>query len=213
MNTITIKQFVNSVYSSNSFILISEKRKNKEVWIIDVGDTCEIVKQIPRDADIKGVLFTHTHYDHIYGMNKLLSLYPCVKLYTNKIGKQALCSPKLNYSRYHHEEADIVCCRPENINIINGGDRFFIFDEFEIEVIATPGHDASCLTYLVGNYVFSGDALIPGVETRSIFLLSDKKSVKYSEKKIEDLSMHKTLCPGHGPIYYNYNNDKQNILL
>lgn len=78
---------------------------------------------------------------------------------------------------------------------------FNIFGNCPIQVIATPGHDESCLTYLFGDYVFSGDSFIPGLRTRASFLLSDKSKVVESELKIITCAMHKTLCPGHGPIY------------
>lgn len=138
-------------------------------------------------------------------MNRLLDLYPNAKLYTNLAGKRALCSPKLNYSRYHHESSEIVCNRPENIKVIEDGESFSLFDNIDVKVYATPGHDASCLTYLICDYVFSGDSFIPGVETRATYLMSDKQSVIASEKKIAELSKGRFLCPGHGPVYFDYN--------
>ena len=204
MNTIKIQQIVNSVYSSNSYILSSSEGKDKDVWIIDIGDVDELLKQIPSCAVINGVLFTHTHYDHIYGVNELIARFPNVRLYTNKLGKKALCSPKLNYSKYHQETTEIVCDKPENIEIVNDGDQLMLFDDVLINVIATPGHDASCLTYITGNYVFSGDSFIPGIKTRATFFMSDKSKVELSEQLIVNLSTGKTLCPGHGPIYFEY---------
>lgn len=208
MNTITIRQIVNSVYSSNSYILSSSEGKDKGVWIIDIGDVNELLKHIPSCAVIKGVLFTHTHYDHIYGVNELITHFPNIRLFTNELGKKALCSPKLNYSRYHKESTEIVCNKPENIEIINDGDQLMLFDNVPLKVIATPGHDASCLTFITDYYVFSGDSYIPRIKTRATFLLSDKSKVELSEQLIINLSTGKILCPGHGPIYLEFNKIK-----
>lgn len=208
MNSITIQQIVNTVYSSNSYILASTEVENKEVWIIDVGDVHEILGHLPSNVSIKGILFTHTHYDHIYGVNELLARFPEVQLFTNEWGKKALCSPKLNYSKYHQETSELICSKPENIVVINSSDTLTLFDNVQIKVIPTPGHDASCLTYLIDDFVFSGDSFIPGVKTRATFLLSDKSMVAQSEQLIKQVSAGKTLCPGHGPIIYSeYNNN------
>lgn len=206
MSSITIKQIVNSVYSSNSYILFSAEGKDKNVWIIDIGDVSKLLQNIPSDATVKGVFFTHTHYDHIYGINELLSCFPDLRLFTNEMGKKALCSPKLNYSRYHQEASEIICSKPENIIVIKNDDILPLFDNVLLKVIATPGHDASCLTYFTDDCIFSGDSLIPGVETRATFLLSDKSKVELSEQLIKNISTDKTLCPGHGPIILKYNN-------
>ena len=203
-SSINIQRIVNSIYNSNSYILTIVHGEDIESWIIDVGDVNRIIECIPKHSRVVGVLFTHTHYDHIYGLNELLSIYPYIRLITNEIGKRALCSPRLNYSKYHQEAKDIICSKPENIETIKDGDVLSIFDNYTLQVVSTPGHDKSCLTFLFGDYVFSGDSFIPGIKTRTSFLLSDKYKVKESEQKIITYAMHKTLCPGHGPIYINY---------
>lgn len=206
-SSFTVTQVVNSVYSSNSYILAHPMSDGVEVWIIDMGDVLKIEELLPSNVIIKGVVFTHTHYDHIYGVNDFLALHPNARLLTNVIGKQAFCSPKFNYSRYHLGAVAIICSKPENIDIIEDGAIISLFDGIVMNVIATPGHDASCLTYLIEDYVFSGDSFIPGISTRTTFLLSDKAKVEDSEKIIIKISTLKTLCPGHGPVFFDYNNN------
>lgn len=206
MSQLVIRQVVNSVYNSNSYILSHHTSEGKEVWIIDMGDADRIIESLPSGAIVKGVFLTHTHYDHIYGLNSFIAQYPHIHLYTNAAGKKALLSPMLNYSRYHLEAPDFIYNDPDSIIVIEDGDSIALFDDVSIKVIATPGHDASCLTYIVGDYVFSGDSFIPGVSTRATFRLSDKDAVTDSENRIKELASGKTLCPGHGFIYEEYNN-------
>ena len=206
MSQLVIRQVVNSVYNSNSYILSHHTSEGKEVWIIDMGDADRIIESLPSGAIVKGVFLTHTHYDHIYGLNAFIAQYPHIHLYTNAAGKKALLSPMLNYSRYHLEAPDFIYNDPDSIIVIEDGDSIALFDDVSIKVIATPGHDASCLTYIVGDYVFSGDSFIPGVCTRATFRLSDKDAVTDSENRIKELASGKTLCPGHGFIYEEYNN-------
>lgn len=207
MSQLSIKQVVNSVYNSNSYILSHHTSEGMEVWIIDVGDADIIIDELPDGAKIKGIFLTHTHYDHIYGLNRLIAQYPNIRLYTNEAGSKALVAPMLNYSRYHLEAPDFICNNPDNIVIIEDGTYLTLFDDVSLNVISTPGHDASCLTYIVDDFVFTGDSFIPGVCTRATFRLSNKDAVSDSEKKIKKLAAYKTLCPGHGPIYKEYNNE------
>ncbi|MGM9774624.1 MAG: MBL fold metallo-hydrolase [Candidatus Egerieousia sp.] len=200
---LSVKRIVNSVYSSNTFVLTCSTEKGTEAWIIDIGDVDAILKILPANTLLKGVLFTHTHYDHIYGINKLLALFPCIQLVTNDFGEKALCSPKLNFSRYHQEATDLICDKPERIIVLKEP-SIRLFDSVDAKVFPTPGHDASCLTYVIDKYVFSGDSYIPGVKTRSTYPYSDRKSVQSSENLIKTLSFGKILCPGHGIIYEDF---------
>ncbi len=204
-NGIFVNKIVNTVYASNTYIITSYDNANVDVWIIDVGDIEPIVGILPEMAQLKGILLTHTHYDHIYGINNFLQKFPNAKVYTNAYGKQALLSPKLNYSKYHLGVEDIVCNKPENIELVDDGMTIPILMDGYIQIIATPGHDESCLTYIVGDYVFSGDSYIPKIQTRATFILSDKAKVSSSELIIINKSIHHILCPGHGPVYEDFN--------
>lgn len=82
----------------------------------------------------------------------------------------------LNYSRYH-QAPDFVFKSPDNVTVIEDGMSISVFDDVILKVVAISGHDASCRTYLVGDYVFSGDSFIPYVCTRATFRLSGKEAV------------------------------------
>lgn len=198
-----VERIVNSVYSSNTFVLACSHAGNTEAWFIDIGDVDAVTDTLPANTFVKGVLFTHTHYDHIYGMNELLARYPNIQFVTNAFGEKALCSPKLNFSRYHQETTDLICDNPERIVVLKEP-SFKLFDNVYANVFPTPGHDASCLTYVIDNYVFSGDSYIPGIKTRSTYPNSDRNSVQSSENLIKTLSLGKILCPGHGVTYKDF---------
>lgn len=163
-----------------------------------------MIDAIPEGKKLVGVLFTHTHYDHIYGINELLRKYPELILYTNEFGKTALLSPKLNCSRYHMEAEDIVCCRPENIITINEGEKLRLFTDNDsfVSVYATPGHDKSCLCYTVSGCFFSGDSYIPGLKVIASFPNSSRVDAEISQQRIIQLSRNLSLYPGHGSVEY-----------
>ncbi len=197
-----IKQIINSVYSSNTFILYTQKCD--KCWIIDCGDVNKIIEAIPKNKKLCGVFFTHTHYDHIYGINKLLDIFPGLRIFTNSFGKEALLSSKLNYSKYHIEAEDIICSKPDNIEIINDGSKINLFDNTDtlLSIYFTPGHDKSCICYSICTNFFSGDSYIPGLKVIANFPNSNRIEAEKSKQIILALSQNCNLYPGHGNMEY-----------
>ena len=109
-----IHQIVNSVFTSNAYIL-SVEGKDWHV-LIDIGDIAPIKQCVQEKCGTVQALFlTHTHYDHIYGIKDLLRLYPDCIVYTSSFGKEALGSDKLNFSRYHN---DPVIWMGDNVTVL-----------------------------------------------------------------------------------------------
>ena len=82
--SMTIHQVVNTIYRSCSYVLTQEHNS----WVIDCGDVDKLLPYI--DGKLNGVLLTHAHFDHIYGLNTLTSLFPGVPIYTNQSGLESL---------------------------------------------------------------------------------------------------------------------------
>lgn len=74
---------------------------------------------------VEGVLLTHAHFDHIYGLPLLLEKFPNVAIYTNEWGKAALADAKLNMSLYHETPVRIDC---PNVRVVKEGDKIFGYD-------------------------------------------------------------------------------------
>lgn len=191
-----IHQSVNHIYKSNTFILSSDNN-DKLYWLVDIGDIAPVLEYVG-DGVVAGLFLTHTHYDHIYGINQLLAHFPDVVIYTNEFGYSALQSPKLNYSRYHQDVDDLVCANMDNVVICRDGDVVNITSDCMAHIIETPGHDKSCLCVQVESSFFSGDSYIPGTRIFTSFLHGNKTDAQHSLKRILCLSHGKTLYPGHG---------------
>jgi glyoxylase-like metal-dependent hydrolase (beta-lactamase superfamily II) len=178
---------VNSVFSSVSYILITDG----SVWLIDPGDAAPII-QVLKQCHLKldGILLTHCHFDHIYGLNAILEYEPNTPIYTNEYGAQMLLNSTLNLSRYNG-----------NPFALNKADNIVILDNREmldeIRIIPTPGHNPGCLTYVVGDAVFTGDSYIPGIAVNTHLPKSDKEQAQKSLELIMQLAEGKTIYPGH----------------
>ena len=107
-----IDRIINSVFTSNTFVLTDEG--SQDCWLVDVGDIEPILKAV-ENRRVKGVFLTHTHYDHIYGINKLVERFPECTIYTSQHGKEGLFSDKLNFSRYHD---DSILFQGEHIRVL-----------------------------------------------------------------------------------------------
>ena len=183
--------------------------------IIDPGD-------VWRFDGVSHVLLTHVHFDHISGLNELLKVSPSAKVYTNGFGRDALLDPRKNMSFYHGDS--FVFAHPESIVVLQETTDYPLPDVSQLSerpldsdvqksiVIAngtvahpiypvsyylTPGHNPSCVTWVVGDAVFSGDAYIPGVRTVTKLPYGNKADAVRSEQLIRHLVKSRNLYPGH----------------
>ena len=193
--TLKVDYITNSIFSSRTY-WFTEKDRNL-FWLVDCGDLDLVIGQLPDNAKIMGVLLTHVHFDHIYGLNKLIGKFPDCKVYTNDFGQKALTDPRRNFSRYHTDVEDFVFDYPENVVVVGEGEKIELFEGVFADVYYTPGHDESCLCYEIGEDMFTGDAYIPGVKTVTTFPHSSKKKALESDLRISSLVRGMRVWPGH----------------
>ena len=77
------------------------------------------------------------------------------------------------------------------------GDEKELFPNVKARVYETPGHHPSCLTFEVEDYLFTGDAYIPGVKVVTNLPGGNKEKAKASKERIEVLMSSHQLCAGH----------------
>lgn len=193
---VKVAHVVNSVYASRTYIL--SESGGTEYWLVDCGDVPPLVDMISSlgrgSFKIKGVLLTHAHYDHMYGLPRLIELFPEVMVFTNDIGKKMLGSEKLNMSKYHE---DPIVVDAKNVLVCEDGSEIELFEGVTAKVHESPGHNGSCLTFEVGEYLFTGDSYIPGIKVVTNLPGGNKEMALKSLEKIKMLAEGKILCPGH----------------
>ena len=186
-----IDYIVNSFFDSMIWLLSDEG--SSWVWLVDCGDVEPIIEKIGGKS-IAGVLLTHAHFDHIYGLPELLERYPDCRIYTNEVGRETLGNAKLNMSLYH--ETPLTVEGPQ-ICICGEGDDIELFENISAKVYETPGHHPSCLTFRVEDNLFTGDAFIPGIKVVTNLPKGDKKQAQVTLERIKTLAKGKKIRPGH----------------
>jgi hydroxyacylglutathione hydrolase len=193
---VLVNQIINKVFFSNTYVLIEKQKEN--VWLIDIGDVDSVINFLPEHAVVQGLFITHPHFDHIYGINKLISLYPDCKVFASALGREGLFSAKKNLSFYQDEP---VVFSGSKVVILQEGFLVELGSGLFLEPYETPGHDWSCLTYKVGDYLFTGDSYIPGIEVVTKLKGGNQEANIESLFKIRSLiSSDTVICPGHGSM-------------
>ena len=67
LTELNIHQIVNTVFTSNTYILSVEGKDG--LVLIDIGDITPIKQFVQeKGGTVQALFLTHTHYDHIYGI-------------------------------------------------------------------------------------------------------------------------------------------------
>ena len=181
---IRIHDITNTIFSSKTYILYREGED--KAWLVDIGES---------GFSRLYVFVSHAHFDHIYGLEALVERFPDCKVYCTDYCKEALASEKLNLSKYHGTP---IIYTWDNVVIVHEGETLRLFEgEPRMEFYETPGHNPGCLTMVLVDCVFTGDAYIPGIGASTHLPGADKELAKQSEERILELSAGRRILSGH----------------
>ena len=150
--------------------------KGREAVIIDpVIENVNKYIQLLTELDLKlvKVIDTHIHADHVTGASKLKKATNCATI----MGE--------------HTPSEAVEIKVKDNEIIK-------IDNLEIKSIYTPGHTSESYSFLLNNYLFSGDALLINGTGRTDFQNGNSKDSYHSIfDKLLKLPEDTLLYPGH----------------
>lgn len=186
-----IKRLVVGPLQENCYIV----GNGKSCVIIDPGDEADhIINEVENEhLEVKGILVTHGHFDHIGAVNELKSYYHA-EVYATK------------------DTSDMMLNWDENLSVMIGGEKYIVddvkiikdtieVDGLSFQVYETPGHaKGSCLYYYASeNALFTGDTLFRGGCGRIDFPTGSQTAMMQSLRKIKQLTFDAYVYPGHGP--------------
>ena len=178
------KQLFDAKSSTYTYLIASAK--GREAIIIDpVLENVEEYISHLRELDLKlvKVIDTHIHADHITGASKLKSNTNC----TTIMGEN---SPA------------------ETVDIKLKDDGIIEIDQLKMRAMFTPGHTSDSYSFLMDNYLFSGDTLLINGTGRTDFQNGSSKDAYHSLfHKLLKLPEETILYPGH-----DYNGKKSSTI-
>lgn len=194
------ERFVNSRFTSNTYIIACSEHDN--VWIVDPGDTEVVFEWMHNHSKtiVSGIILTHGHFDHIYGINNLLSRFPSCPVYVaNAFGKEVLSDPKKNGSKYT-EEGPIAINKDASIAFYPQDMR--LWDDVPLQVLYTPGHSDDSVCLLVEGMLFTGDTLIKDVRTVTKLKTGSREKLRESLDVLASLKGRGLMVyPGHEELF------------
>ena len=168
------KQVFDTKTSTYTYIIASAK--GREAVIIDpVLENVDEYIQLLKELDLKlvKVIDTHIHADHVTGATKLKQATNCTTL----MGE--------------HTPADAVEIKVKDNELIK-------IDGLKIKSLYTPGHTSDSYSFLLDNYLFSGDTLLINGTGRTDFQNGSSKDAYNSLfNNILKLPEETLVYPGH----------------
>lgn len=146
-------------FSCNVYVLSTEKG----TILVDPGFYDKRIRDYLNECGgLDAVLLTHGHWDHIYGLDRLMADFPEAKAYHHVLDAPVLRDPHLNCS----ESAGFaVECKTRPHALVDGA---YLIAGYYVRVVHTPGHSVGSCVYVFPEeeVAFTGDsAFMDGVTT------------------------------------------------
>ena len=176
---------------TNCYII---KAENGDATVIDPNSFGPALRRALEEegiSELKYILLTHGHFDHITGADKLRTAFG------GKIAIHRLDAPCLESSN-ESRAADFgypFKAFKEDI-ILEDGDKLS-FGDGEIEVIHTPGHTVGSVCLKIGDSLFTGDTLFRMSIGRTDFPGGSMLEMMSSLRRLKAVEGSYKVYPGH----------------
>jgi hydroxyacylglutathione hydrolase len=163
----------------NFVYLIHDLSSNRAAVVDPAWEVSELVKLAKKQGvEITDVLLTHSHYDHINGLNELLQTYDA-EIHLLKSEAQ-FWNHNLDKPTIHY-----------------GGDRLEI-GKTSIDILHTPGHTPGSACYHLDGNLITGDTLFLFGCGRCDLSGGNPEQMYHSLKKLgSELNSETIIHPGH----------------
>ena len=187
-----IKIFNNYHNDENTYLIY----ENGTGVVIDPGNSDIEIAGFAKEnnIEIKYILLTHCHYDHIEFLEKLRER-TLAKLVCGDNCAVNVVNPRMNLSIFGlgYELS------PKNPEIILADGEVFDADSMKIKCIYTPGHTNCSVCYIIENKIFAGDTLFLRNCGRWDLPTGDEATlIKSIREKLYTLDDAMAVYPGHG---------------
>ena len=180
-------------FSSNCYVL----HNGRDAFVVDPSISEKKILSClnEKGLNLKGILLTHGHFDHIYRAQELRDKTGA-PLFVHELDAEMLTDSDKNAFRtftgrdFTIKEADFL---------LHDGDAITLGEE-QIKVLHTPGHTKGSACYDTGDSLLSGDTIFAEGFGRYDLYGGDVKALKTSIEMLKKLteSENRWLYSGHG---------------
>ncbi len=188
-----VKTVLTHLFYTNSYILSDPK--TGECALVDPGEWTEELENACREVgldNIKYILLTHGHFDHIYGLDKAKELTDALIA----ISRQDAPMLQNTVQNASGLVGTRISCRSKPDVLLEDGDEIEL-GLLKIKVIATPGHTKGSVCFLCGDVLISGDTMFNCGNGRTDLYGGDDHELMMSFRKLAALPDECKVYPGH----------------
>lgn len=188
----TIKGIVNGRWAENCYIISA----NNKAIVLDPGGNVDVISKYLNENKLElcAIINTHAHFDHVVAVADIKEIYQ-IPFYLHSKDERLLKSANLYMSLFEGESKIGI---PSVDFYLDKISIPFLIEDFEINVLFTPGHTEGSVCFLIGNSLFTGDTLLKGTIGRVDLPGANKETLKQSLTMISKLNSDLVLYPGHG---------------
>ncbi len=187
--------YPNGVFGATTYLVYDEK--SLDALLIDATSSVdEIVSKVQeKNLNLKYILITHGHFDHVYCLSKMKEKFPNALIFINKDDMPLLNQVETQCAMAEVDKIKIPCID----GLLDDNTKNIELGENEVKVITTKGHSEGGVCYLIGDKLFSGDTLFyESIGRCDLFGGSIAKIEKSIKEKLYTLKDDITVYPGHG---------------
>lgn len=191
---IEIKSVTVGPVMTNCFLLTDDA--TGDMAVVDPGDESNaLINEINNSSgELKFVILTHGHYDHI-GYARQLSEKFSAKIICGKFTNEFLSDNYLNHSALHPDIPDI---KAFTADILLNDEDTFMLGNTEIKYIHTPGHTKDSGCYIFDDCIICGDTLFRDSYGRTDLPTGNDGEMIESIRRLKNLDGDYNVYPGHG---------------
>ena len=140
-------------FGANTYVAVSKD----EAVAVDPSVSFSEVKEALGEAKVRYILLTHCHFDHILKLDEWVEKTGA-EVIIGLLDKSGLSDPITNCYKL---VLGIDGGYYGKVTAVTESD-LFSFGEMSVRIIATPGHTAGGVSYLIGDSLFAGDTVFAG---------------------------------------------------
>jgi hydroxyacylglutathione hydrolase len=182
------------MFAMNCYLIIDTN--TSEAIFIDPGDEAErLIKKVEeKNVDVKFIVNTHCHIDHIAEVHKIQEHFK-IPFYIHKDEVPLLNKLPEQATMFGLEIPKI----PKVTDYFAEGNQIK-FGKITGKVVHTPGHSPGGISIIFDNHVFVGDSLFMDSIGRTDLYMANYEQLLVSIKtKLLNLKDSTEVFPGHGP--------------